>query len=240
LLLNRVARIAHAPVCGALLPEAAGATASEALALYRLATAAGEVEMAEKALLLLGRRAEKGAMIDGVPLSMMVGDLLRAQGQSTQAIAWFRRAFEECPDDARPALRLAETVPEERAAMLRHAYARGERAPAFMVELATALAAAGDHLATLAMLDDLCTRDPRAEHFEMAARTCLALDRTDWAQQRIQAYTGPAAPGLQRLDLICELQRNGLSDRAKSLAKAWHEGGNKDEFVEGLLKKYGG
>lgn len=228
-------------VCNALLYDLAGADAAEALALYRLASAAGDDPAIKQAILLLGKRAEKGAMLDGLPLALRVGDLLRDQKKTTEAAAWYRRALDDHPDDARPALRLADLLPGAKLDYLREAYARGERGAPATLELAAALSAAGEDLAALALLDQLCESEAKATHVEAAVLTCLALDRPDWAQARIARYADVAdTPALQRLDLICELQRNGLSDRARVLAKAMRDKGPPDPFVEGLLRKYGG
>lgn len=228
-------------ICNALLYDLTGATAQEALALYRLAAAANDEPAIKQAVLLLGQRADKGAMLDGQPLALRVGDLLRDLKKVADAQAWYKRALDDHPDDPRPCLRLAELLPAAKTEYLREAYARGERSSAFMLELAHAVAADGDNLGALAILDQLCAVDPKPVHVELAAITCIALEKPDWAQARIAKYADTAdSAALQRLDLICELQRNGLSDRARVLAKAWRESGAKDAFVEGLLKRYGG
>lgn len=237
----RVSVFLQPTVCNALLYDVAGATAAEALALYRLAAAGGDEPALKQALLLLGQRAERGALLDGEPLALKVGDLLRDQKKPADALAWYKRALADHPDDPRPALRLAESQPAQQAVYLRQAYARGERAPAFLARLATAMAGEGNQLGALAILDELCRLEPLAQNVEMAVLTCLALERPDWAQKRMADYADSAkSPQLQRLDLICELQRNGLSERARTLAKAWRESGTKDPFVESLLQRFGG
>ncbi|MBX3474581.1 MAG: hypothetical protein KF754_09375 [Planctomycetes bacterium] len=238
---HRLAAALTPVVCNALLYELTGASAAEALALYRLAAAAGDEAAVKQAILLLGQRAEKGSMLDGQPLALRVGDLLRDQRKTPEAVAWYKRALEDHPEDTRAALRLAEHVPGAKLDYLREAYARGERAGAVVLEFAGALSAAGDNLAALAVLDQLCAAEPVELHIERAALTCLALERPDWAQARIAKVPELASQAaLQRLDLICELQRNGLSDRARVLARAWRERGAPDAFLEGLLKRYGG
>lgn len=228
-------------VCNALLYEHSGATAAEALALYRLAAAAGDAASARQAVLLLGQRADKGAMLEGQPLALRVGDLLREQKKITEAVAWYKRAMEDHPDDPRAPLRLAELQPGAKLDYLREAYARGERSSVVVLEFANASSEGGDNLAALALLDQLCATEPVALHLERAVLACLALDRADWAQARLSRHPELAATAsLQRLDLICELQRNGLSDRARVLARAWRERGTADPFLDGLLKRYGG
>ncbi|MBE7492135.1 MAG: hypothetical protein HS108_10320 [Planctomycetes bacterium] len=237
---HELARTLQPVVCNALLYDLAGATAAEALALYRLAAGAGDEAAVKQALLLLGKRAEKGALLDGQPLALRVGDLLRDMNKPQEAAAWYLRALEDHPDDPRPALRLAALQPGSKLAHLREAYARGERAATVMLELAGALSAARDDLAALAVLDQLCLAEPHPVHLQAAVLVCLALERPDWAQQRLARQPEVKSPELTRLDLICELQRFGLSDRARELAKTWRATGGADPFVEGLLKRYGG
>ncbi len=240
-LMHRLAAFLQPTICNALLYDVAGADAAEALSLYRLAAAGSDEPALKQALLLLGQRAQRGALLDGQPLALKVGDLLRDLKKPAEALAWYKRALADHPDDPRPALRLAEALPAEAATFLRQAYARGEREPAFLARLATAMAGEGNQLGALAVLDELCRLEPLAQNVEMAVLTCLALERPDWAQKRIADNADSAkSPLLQRLDLICELQRNGLSERARTLAKAWRAGGDKDPFVENLLQRYGG
>jgi len=240
LLRSRLAYQLQPVICNALLYDLTGATAAEALGLYRLAAAAKDEIAIKQAVLLLAKRADKGAMLDGEPLALRVGDLLRDQKKPLDAATWYRRALEDHPDDPRPALRLAALQPGAKLDYLREAYARGERDPAVQLDLASALSAAGEDLAALALLDQLCGVDPKPLHVEAAVLTCLALDKPDWAQARIAKYADVAdSTALQRLDLICELQRNGLSDRARVLVAKWRESGAKDAFIDGLLKRYG-
>jgi len=132
---------------------------------------------------------------------------------------------------------------ETRFDLCREAYTRGERSLAFMRLFAEAAAKQGDDLLALKLLDELCAGSEfDALDIRNAVLLCLALGRTDWALARLEKHrdvTG-SEPALQRLELICELSLNGLSERARKLAAEWRARGEKDEFVEGLLKRYGG
>lgn len=231
-------------VCETLLGTDAGGDADEALAVYRLADAAGDVERANRALLVLGQRAKPGALLDGQPLPLAVGELLLSQNKSVEADAWFVRAMQEQPEDPRPVLRLLPRKQgETRFDLCREAYTRGERSVAFMRLFAETAAKQGDDLLALKLIDELCAGSEfDALDIRNAALLCMSLGRTDWALARLEKHrdvTG-SEPALQRLELICELSLNGLSERARKLAAEWRARGEKDEFVEGLLKRYGG
>jgi hypothetical protein len=230
-------------VCEALLGADAGGDADEALAVYRLADAGGDVERANRALLVLGQRAKPGALLDGQPLPLVVGDLLLSQGKATEADAWFVRAMQEQLEDPRPVLRLLPRKQgETRFDLCREAYTRGERSLAFMRLFAETAAKQGDDLLALKLLDELCAGSEfDALDIRNAALLCMALGRTDWALTRLEKHRDitDSEPALQRLELICELSLNGLSERARKLAAEWRARGEKDEFVEGLLKRYG-
>lgn len=231
-------------VCEALLAADASGDADESLAVYRLADAAGDVERANRALLVLGQRAKPGALLDGQPLPLVVGELLLSQNKTVEADTWFVRAMQEQPEDPRPVLRLLPRKQgETRFDLCREAYTRGERSLAFMRLFAETAAKQGDDLLALKLLDELCAgSEYDALDIRNAALLCLALGRTDWALARLEKHrdvTG-SEPALQRLELICELSLNGLSERARKLAAEWRARGEKDEFVEGLLKRYGG
>ncbi len=240
----RLARLLQPVVCNLLTADDITGNVNEAMKLYRLARAAGDARNQDLALLLLGERAEAGAMLDDVPLAYAVAELLAQQGNSGAAREWYARAHTEHPDDPRATLRLAALAAgAERYALLREAYARGEREPAFLRALASEAARAGNDLLALALLDELCAgEEPSVDDIQAAVLQCLALERGDWALARLQRHTDVvmAAPALLRLDLICELSVNGLSDRARTLARSWRERGEKDAFVESLLQRFGG
>ncbi|MCB9932498.1 MAG: hypothetical protein H6841_03660 [Planctomycetes bacterium] len=231
-------------VCETLLKEAAGGDADEALAVYRLAAAAGDSERANLALLALGARAKPGALLDGEPLPLVVGDLLARQGKVADADRWFTRAMQEQPEDPRPVLRL---LPRKQGVVLfdlcREAYTRGERSASFARLFAETAAKQGEDLLALKLLDELCGGSAfDALDIRNAVLLCVGLGRNDWALERLARHGDLVAtePALQRLELICELSQNGLSERARKLAAEWRARGEKDEFVEGLLKRYGG
>jgi tetratricopeptide (TPR) repeat protein len=243
------ARLAHRcalllqPELSRVLSASQSGDVAEALKLYRLAEAAGDTENACRAILLLGSRAGPGELLDGQPLTLVVGRLLEQQGDATKAQAWYHRAHDEHPDDPRAALRLAAlTQGSERFALLREAYARGERTGAFMRQLARAAATAGESLLALNVLDQLISTDSfDAIDLENAALQCLALERTDWALLRLRSHPEIVArePRLQRLELICELSAHGMTARAQDLAAAWRARGEQDGLVESLLRRYG-
>jgi hypothetical protein len=242
LLLHDLAARLQPAICEALLDPNAGGDSEEALALYRLANAAGDADRANRALILLGERAQAGALLDGQPLPLVVGELLVSQGKSKEADAWFVRAMTEQPDDPRPVLRLvfSRVVKFD---LCREAYLRGERSLGFMRLFADEAAKKGDDLLALSILDELCTGSSfDSLDLRNAVLTCISLGRTDWALERLRrnADFAKGEPELQRLELICELSENGMSQRAAELAKAWRERGQADAFIEGLLKRYGG
>ncbi len=243
-LTHRLSKALQPAVCRVLTAENQTGTVNDALKLYRIANAAGDSVHARAAMLLLGKRAEKGAMLDGQPLAYAVAELLTQMNRPDEAEQWYRRAHDEHPDDPRAALRLADrTKGEARFALLREAYARGERSAAFMRQLARAAAQEGEGLLTLAVLDELCAgKEFDALDLENAALQCIALERTDWALERLARHADLVGSDgrLQRLDLICELSVNGLSPRAKELAAAWRTRGQKDPQVESLLQRFGG
>jgi hypothetical protein len=229
-------------VCEALLAPGAGGDSDEALAVYRLANAAGDADRANRALIVLGERAQAGTLIDGEPLPLVVGDLLAGQGKAKEADAWFVRAMYEQPEDPRPVLRLVHSR-SERFDLCREAYLRGERGLGFMRIFAEEAAKKGDDLLSLKLLDEICATDSfGATDLQNAVLACISMGHADWAIKRLADHAELAAgePRLQRLELICELSLNGLSERAKQLAKDWRARGEADPFVEGLLKRYGG
>jgi tetratricopeptide (TPR) repeat protein len=240
----RIALQVQPVVCKVLTTDAVVGDVDEAIKLYRLANAAQDTAHVNRAILLLGQRAGKGQMLDGEPLALVVADLLSRQGNHNEAEAWFRRAHEEHPDDPRAALRLAARAEGgARFALLREAYARGERTHSFLRQLAREASQQGEGLLALALLDELCAGEQfDAIDLENAVLRCIALERLEWAQQRLGKHAEVVAgePRLQRLDLICELSANGMSPRAKDLARAWRESGAQDAFVESLLQKFGG
>ncbi|MCC6466286.1 MAG: hypothetical protein IT463_13185 [Planctomycetes bacterium] len=242
-MLNRLAGQLQIAVCRQLLAPEAGGNAAEALALYRLAAAAQDDDSARQAVLLLGQRAEKGALLDGEPLVWRVAELLRQQRKFGEAERWYERALQEHPEDPRPALRLAERrTGAERLACLQAAYARGWHEAAFLRDLLREQSLGGDNLAALAIADELlATEKAEAADLETAVLLCVALERPDWALARLSAAPVLARqPRLQRLDLICELQQNGLSPRAVALAQEWRAAGTKDPYLESLLQRHGG
>jgi hypothetical protein len=241
-LLHDLAKRLAPAVCEILLTPGAGGNSDEALAVYRLANAAGDADRANRALIVLGERAQAGMLIDGQPLPLVVGDLLAGQGKAKEADAWFVRAMYEQPEDPRPVLRLVHSR-TERFDLCREAYLRGERGLGFMRIFAEEAAKKGDDLLSLKLLDEICATDTfSATDLQNAVLTCISLGHADWAIKRLADHAELAAgePRLQRLELICELSLNGLSERAKQLAKDWRARGEADAFVEGLLKRYGG
>jgi hypothetical protein len=231
-------------VCETLLKPAAGGDADEALRVYRLANAAGDIERANRALVVLGERAPKGQLIDGEPLPLVVGDLLTRQGKAADADPWFYRAMDEHPDDPRPVVRLlSRRQGAGRLELCREAYLRGEREIGFMRLFAKSAAEAGDDLLSLKLVDEICASESfDAVDVQNAMLQCMSLGRCDWALARFETHRELAGtePALQRLELICELSLNGYSARAKQLGAAWRQRGEVDEFMDGLLKRYGG
>lgn len=240
----RLGKLLQPAVCRLLLAPNVAGTSDEALMAYRLAVAAGDEPSAQESLLRLGERATPGTMLDGKPLSIAVGELLLGQGRPVDAATWFERALAEHPDDPRPALRLADRAEgERRYALLREAYARGERGRPTLRQLATEAARHDDDLLALVALDQLCEgENVLAGDLEAAALQCISLERLDWALERLTRHSKlvESTPTLQRLDLICELSANGMSARAASLAELWRARGEKDEYMESLLKRFGG
>lgn len=243
-LTHRVCAMLQPVVCRLLTAEHERGTVDDALKLYRIASIAGDEIHARAAIVQLGKRAEKGAMLDGQPLAYVIAEQFEKMNRREEAQHWYQRAHDEHPDDPRATLKLAGFAKgEQRFALLRQAYARGERDPAFMRTLALAASDEGEGLLALALLDELCSgRGFSAKDLEDAVLQCLALDRAEWALSRLARNADLVAgdAGLQRLDLICELSVNGLSARAKELAAAWRQRGQKDPLVESLLQRYGG
>ncbi|MCA8915908.1 MAG: hypothetical protein KDB90_10895 [Planctomycetes bacterium] len=242
-LVHDIAERLQPVVCETLLKPVAGGDADEALNVYRLAEAAGDSDRANRALLVLGDRAKPGALLDGEPLPLVVGDLLVSQDKPTEADKWFVRAMQEQPNDPRPVVRLlSRKSGVGRFDLCREAYARGERSTGFMRTFAQAAASQGDDLLALSVLDEVCaSADYDAVDLQNAVLQCISLGRTDWGLRRLADHADIAGgePSLQRLDLICELSVNGLSSRARELATSWRARGESDSFVESLLKRYG-
>ena len=180
-------------------------------------------ERANRALLVLGERAAKGALLDGEPLPLVVGDLLARQGNLEAADKWYVRAMQEQPEDPRAVVRLlARKEGEARYNLCREAYARGERELGFMRLFIETTAKRGDDLLALKLMDEVIAGDNYdALDLEHAVTLCMSIGRTDWALQRLQDHRDmiDGEPSLQRLELICELSLNGLTDRASQLAK---------------------
>ena len=244
LLLHEIATRMQPVICETLLKPVAEGNADEALAVYRLASAVSDEERANRALIALGERAAKGAMLDGMPLPLAVGDLLVSQNKLSEADRWFSRAMDEHPEDARPVVRLAmRRNGEAQFDLCREAYTRGERSKGFMRVFAQSAAQQKEDLVSLNLLDELVELgDFDAVDLQNAVLTCILLGRTDWGLARLAKQQDITAgePGLQRLDLICELSVNGYSTRAQQLAKTWRARGEEDPFVESLLRRYGG
>jgi hypothetical protein len=243
-LLHGLARRLQPAICETLLKPIVNGDADEALAIYRLASAVGDKERANRALIVLGERAEKGAMLDGEPLPLVVGDLLSKQGNLPEADSWYVRAMQEQPEDFRPVVRLlARKQGETRFDLCREAYTRGARGVGFLRLFAKVAAEHGDDLLALSLLDEIVAgAEYDALDLQNAVLMCMSLGHTDWALQRLHDHADliEGEPVLQRLELICELSQNGLSFRAKQLAKSWRARGEKDPYVESLLKRYGG
>ncbi|MCC6575257.1 MAG: hypothetical protein IT462_15880 [Planctomycetes bacterium] len=225
-----------------LLASDVGGDAGEALKLWRFAAAARLENLAGEALIEVGKRAAKGALIDGLPVMLVVGDLTRKKGDLAGATSYYERARDEFPDDPRALLRLAEIAADDaaRLPLLREAYARGERGPDFLRELARVLTAQGENLSALAIFDDLCALpECQLDDVLNQAAACIALDKPDWAQSRLAAAERfKDEPQVCRLDLILELSVNGASERARKLAKAYAERTN-DAYVANLLMRFG-
>lgn len=240
----RVCAMLQPVICRLLTAPDQRGTVDDALKLYRIASAAGDEIHARAAIVQLGQRADKGAMLDGQPLAYVIAEQFEKMGRRDDAITWFKRAHDEHPDDPRPTLRLADfAASAERYGLLRQAYARGERSAGFMRLLAREASNQGHGLLALAVLDELCAGAGfTALDLENAVLACIALDRTDWALTRLSQHADLVAgePSLQRLDLICELSAHGLSARAKELATAWRSRGIKDPLLESLLQRFGG
>ena len=243
ILAHDIARRLQPVVCETLLKPIAGGDADEALAVYRLANAGGDAERANRALLVLGERAKPGALLDGEPLPLVVGELLLTQGKTADADIWFVRAMQEQPDDPRGVVRLVgRKQGTGRFDLCREAYTRGERSVGFMRTFAQSAASEGEDLLALNILDQICAgTDFAAIDLQNAVLLCIALGRTEWGLKRLADHADvvSGAAALQRLDLICELSVNGLSSRASQLAATWRARGETDAFIEGLLKRYG-
>ena len=243
-LLHGLARRLQPTVCETLLKPIVNGDADEALSVYRLASAVDDKDRSNRALIALGGRAAKGAMLDGEPLPLVVGDLLAKQGNLIEADKWYVRAMQEQPEDARPVVRLlARKEGQTRFDLAREAYTRGARELGFMRLFAQVAAEHGDDLLALNLLDEIVAgTDYDALDLQHAVVLCMSLGHTEWALDRLRAHADliEGEPALQRLELICELSLNGLSFRAKQLAEAWRNRGEKDPYVEGLLKRYGG
>jgi len=242
-LMAPAARLLAAAICATLLDPAARGDAAEAAKLLDLADAAKDSASAVKALLLLGERAEKGAMLRQEPLAYVVAMLQQKRGDKAGAAQWFKRAMAEFPDHWPSALDFANATEDssQKRALYEAAYARGCRTPAFLRELAKAEAVAGENAAALAALDDLLgLESATAGDVKDAALLCLSLEKYQWAQERIAASKFAQESELLRIDLICELAQNGLSDRAVQLAKAYGKRGTEDPYIESLLQRFGG
>ncbi|MBZ0134919.1 MAG: tetratricopeptide repeat protein [Planctomycetes bacterium] len=244
LLLHQVALTMQPVICETLLKPVANGDSNEALAVYRLASVVNDAERANRALLVLGERAAKGALLDGQPLPLVVADLLVSQGKQDEADKWFYRAMDEHPEDPRPVVRLAlRRQGQVRFELCREAYTRGERSAGFLRVFATAAAEQRHDLLSLKILDELIALgDFDALDLQNAVLMCVSLGRTDWALERLTDNNDITSgePALQRLELICELSVNGLSNKARQLAATWRARGETDPFVESLLKRYGG
>lgn len=242
-LMAPAARLLAAAICAALLDPAARGDAAEAARLLDLADAAKDNASAVKALLLLGERAEKGATLRQEPLAYAIAKLMLKRGDKASAAQWFKRAMAEFPDHWPSALDFAHATEDnsQRRTLYEAAYARGCRTPSFLRELARAEAAAGENVAALAALDELLALEiATAGDVKDAALVCLTLEKPKWAQERIAASKFAQEPELLRFDLICELAQNGLSDRAKELAKSYGKRGTEDPYIESLLQRFGG
>lgn len=242
-IMEPAARLLAPAICTALLDATARGDAPEAARVLDLALAASLAPQADRALLVLAERAEKGATYRNEPLALVVAKLLLKRGDKPAATQWFKRAMEEFPDHWQSALDFAATVEDsaQKRALYEAAYARGCRTPDFLRSLARMEAQAGAGAAALAALDDiLALESVTMGDVRDAALLCLSLERPRWAQERIAASKFAKEPELLRLDLICELALNGLSERAKELAKAYGKRGNEDPYIESLLQRFGG
>lgn len=242
-LMAPAARLLAPAICATLLDPAARGDAAEAAKLLDLADAAKDSASAVKALLLLGERAEKGALLRREPLAYVIAMLLQKRGDKALAAQWFKRAMAEFPDHWPSALDFAHATEDssQKRALYEAAYARGCRTPAFLRELAKAEAGAGENAAALAALDDLLgLESATAGDVRDAALLCLSLEKYQWAQERIAASKFAQESELLRIDLICELAQNGLSDRARVLVKSYGKRGTEDPYIESLLQRFGG
>lgn len=237
------AKLLAPAICAALLDPRARGDAAEAARLLDLAYASKDAASADKALLLLGERAEKGALYKEEPLAYVVAKLLLKRGDKGQAAQWFKRAMSEFPDHWQSALDFANATEDtgQKRALYEAAYARGCRTPAFLRELARSEAQAGENVAALAALDEVLSLEiATMADVRDAALLCLSLERPKWAQERIAASKFAQEPEVLRIDLICELAQNGLSERARELAKTYGKRGSEDPYIESLLQRFGG
>lgn len=237
------AKLLAPAICAALLDPAARGNAAEAARVLDLAFAAKDAASADKALLLLAERAEKGAIYRDEPLAYVVARLLLKRGDKAASAQWFKRAMAEFPDHWPSALDFANAVEDsaQKRALYEAAYARGCRTPEFLRALARMEALAGDNVAALTALDEVLALEfATMADVRDAALLCLTLEQPRWAQERIAASKFGKEPEMLRLDLICELTLNGLSERAKELAKAYGKRGSDDPYIESLLQRFGG
>ncbi|MHC4841904.1 MAG: hypothetical protein ACYTDT_13280 [Planctomycetota bacterium] len=237
----RAANLVFPYMCDQLL--AASGTAEEALTLFKLANLSKDKKRSEAALLALGERAQPRATLDGEPLALRIAENFFEQKLKAKAVEWWKRALSEFPENSTPALRLSTYGPKtERDAMLFEAYRRGDHGHTVLRRIIEHYLKAGDQLAALAIYDELCEEAPDPVDLQGAVLLCLEMGKTEWALARLteQSDVVNSEPALQRLDLICELQTNGYSERAAQLAEAWRETNPKDPWLKGLLERHGG
>ncbi|MDC1142082.1 hypothetical protein OAU50_03250 [Planctomycetota bacterium] len=239
--LGRAANVLWPYMCDQLL--SAGGNAEEALRLFQLATTAEDSARAEAALLALGERAEPGAMMDGEPLAWRIAGKFAEQKMMTKAVEWWTKTLNEFPKDPRPALKLSDHGPaSERSKMLSEAYRRGDHSALVIHRLIDGHLQSGNQLGALALYDELCEESADPIDLQNCTLLCLEMGKVDWALERLSAHSETVAtePSLQRLELICELQANGLGERAQKLADAWRATNPDDPWLKNILERHGG
>jgi hypothetical protein len=241
---HHLARKLAGPICRAMIVETVNATADETLRLYRLAQGLEEHDLARYALELLGNRSSPGTMLDGVPLSLAVGEMLLDQDRADEAEPWFRRAMQEHTSDPRPVMRLIAMLEgDEVYELIREAYVRGERSLGLMRSYARLAAENGQMLLALALYDDLCSGSAfDSDDLRNAVLACIELGKPDWGLQRLAEHEDLVRGEVEllRLNLLLELSENGYSARAQRLMVAWRTSGHSDPLLEDLLRRYGG
>lgn len=239
--IHRAAKVVYPYLLDQLVKEEG--TAAEALKMFKLARVAKDKARTEAALLALGKRAEPKAMLEGEPLAWQIAENFFEQKMLPNAIEWWKRTLDEFPEDTRPALRLSiHGDSSNRHAMLLEAYRRGDHSAYVIRRMVDYNLAANSPLLALALLDELCEESADAVDLQDSVLLCLEMGKVEWALARLANHSDTVAsePALKRLELICELQANGLSDRAVELASVWRATNPDDTWLKDLLERHGG